>query len=87
MKKRANVETRKTPEMDDQLRPEYDLSTLTGGVRGKYAARYHSTNHLVHLDPDVAQAFPTDEAVNEALRLLMKIARTQLLQTSLVGNQ
>jgi hypothetical protein len=29
------------------------------------------------LDPNVAQAFPTSEAVNEALRLLMLIAQRQ----------
>jgi len=92
MKKRAKAETE---EMEGELRPEYDLSKLTGGVRGKYAARYQSSKlagnlaavNLIRLDPDVAQAFPTEEAVNEALRLLMKIARTQLVQASLAGNQ
>lgn len=42
---------------------------------------------IIRLDPDVARAFPTEEAVNEALRLLMKIARTQLVQASLADNQ
>lgn len=66
--------------MNDELRPEYDLSKLKGGVRGKYAERYHAGNNLVLLAPDVAQAFPDDEAVNQALRLLMKIARNQIPQ-------
>jgi hypothetical protein len=35
--------------------------------------------NLVLLDPDVAQAFPNDVAVNEALRLLMQIAQRQQL--------
>ena len=65
-------------EMDDELRAEYDLSKLKGGVRGKYAERYHAGTNLVLLEPDVAKAFPDNEAVNEALRLLMKIAKTQL---------
>ncbi len=46
-------------EMDDELRPEYDLSQLLkGGVRGKYAAQYKAGTNLVLLAPDVAQAFP-----------------------------
>lgn len=62
--------------MDDDLRPEYDLSQLLkGGVRGKYAERFRKDTNLVLLAPDVAQAFPTDEAVNEALRLVMQIAK------------
>ena len=67
-------------EMDDELRPEYDFSQLEGGVRGKYAERYKAGTNLVLLAPDVAEVFPNDEAVNEALRLLIRIARTQLKQ-------
>ena len=64
-------------EMEDELRSEYDFFKLQGGVRGKYVDRYRSGTNLVLLDPDVAQAFPNDEAVNEALRLLLKIAQRQ----------
>ena len=64
--------------VDDELRAEYDLSQLQGGVRGKYVERYNEGTNLVLLAPDVARAFPSDEAVNEALRLLMKIARAQV---------
>jgi hypothetical protein len=64
-------------EMEDELRSEYDFSKLQGGVRGKYVDRYRSGTNLVLLEPDVAQAFPNDEAVNEALRLLLKIAQRQ----------
>jgi len=61
-------------EMQDELRPEYDFAQMTGGVRGKYVDQYRAGTNLVRLDPDVAQAFPNDAAVNEALRLLMQIA-------------
>lgn len=63
--------------VDDALRAEYDLSQLRGGVRGKYAKRYNEGANLVLLAPDVAAAFPSDQAVNDALRLLMKIAKAQ----------
>jgi hypothetical protein len=59
-----------TPENDD-LRPEYDLSELKGGVRGKHLDAYCKGTNLVLLAPDVRAAFPTDDAVNEALRSLM----------------
>jgi hypothetical protein len=58
--------------MDDELRPEYDFSQLKGGVRRKYVARYRAGTNLVLLDPDVAQAFPSKNAVNEGLRSLMQ---------------
>lgn len=57
---------------DEELRPEYDLSQLKGGVRGKHLQRYRAGTNLALLAPDVRAAFPTDEAVNEALRSLMK---------------
>jgi hypothetical protein len=55
----------------DDLRPEYDLAALGPGIRGKYAARLKGTT-LVALRPEVAKAFPTAEAVNEALRAVLK---------------
>jgi hypothetical protein len=59
-------------------RPEYDLhELLKGGVRGKYAARYRAGTNLVLLDPDVARAFPDEAAVNEALRLVIRLAEIQ----------
>jgi len=51
---------------DDDLRPEYKLSELKGGVRGKYLERYRQGTNLA--------AFPTDEAVNQALRSLAQAA-------------
>lgn len=55
----------------DELRPEYDLSLLQGRVRGKHLKRYRSGTNLSLLEPDIRAAFPTDEAVNHALRSLM----------------
>jgi hypothetical protein len=62
---------------EDELRPEYDLAQLKGRVRGKYVERYRAGTNLVRLEPDVATAFPDAKAVNEALRLLIKIAQAQ----------
>jgi len=59
------------PTDDEDLRPEYDLSQLKGGVRGKYAERYRAGTNLALLAPEVRAAFPTDDAVNAALRSLM----------------
>jgi len=65
---------------DDELRPEYDLSQLKGRVRGKYAERYRAGTNLVLLEPDVAAAFTDSKTVNEALRLLLKVAQKQIPQ-------
>jgi hypothetical protein len=65
-------------EFDDELPDEYDLAQLEGGIRGKYVERYNQGTNLVLLAPDVAKAFPTDEAVNEALRLLIRLAKSQV---------
>jgi hypothetical protein len=68
---------REVNELEDDLSPEYNFSEIAGGVRGKYVERYRAGTNLVLLDPDVAQAFPTDASVNEALRLLIQIAHRQ----------
>jgi hypothetical protein len=59
----------------DELRPEYDLERLKGRVRGKHYKAVQSGTNLVLLEPDVAKAFPDASSVNEALRLLAKLAR------------
>jgi hypothetical protein len=64
-------------ELEDELRPSYDFSKMAGGVRGKYVERYRSGTNVVLLDHDVAQAFPTSESVNDALRLLLRVAQRQ----------
>ena len=73
MKKRAR------PKITDELRPEYDLQKLLrGAVRGKYAGQYQAGTNVVLLAPDVAAEFPDEQAVNEALRLVMTIRRMPL---------
>lgn len=63
-------------DLEDELRPEYKAAVLKNGVRGKYLAQYRSGTNLVLLDSDVAKAYPTAEAVNEALRRLMQLQET-----------
>ncbi|MGQ0604476.1 MAG: hypothetical protein ACT4QE_22575 [Anaerolineales bacterium] len=58
----------------DELRSKYDLrQLLKRGVRGKYAERYKAGTNLVLLAPDVAAAFADEAAVNEALRLVIRL--------------
>jgi hypothetical protein len=56
------------------MKKEYDFSK---GVRGKYAQKYHEGTNLVLLDQDVAEVFKTPASVNQALRALAKIIKTQ----------
>ena len=58
---------------NDELRTEYDETLLQDGIRGKYAQQYAAGTNIVRLAPDVAAAFPNDEAVNEALRFVLKV--------------
>jgi hypothetical protein len=69
------------PSNSDDLRPEYDLSKLTGGIRGKYYERATAGTTLVLLERDVAEAFPDGQTVNQALRALIKVAKTQVRTT------
>lgn len=63
-------------EKADDLRPEYDLGELLKtGVQGKYIDRFQEGTNLVLLGEDVAEAFPTDQAVNEALRLVIQLKK------------
>jgi len=56
------------------MRAEYDF---TNGVRGRYAPRFREGVNVVVLDPDVAQAYGTSEAVNRALRAILEVAPTR----------
>jgi hypothetical protein len=56
---------------NDEMRSHYDFS---GGVRGKYAARYAEGTNVVVLAPDVAEMFPDSVAVNEALRTFVRMS-------------
>ena len=60
----------------DDLRKEYRREDLGKGVRGKYHRAYMKGTNLVLLNPDIAAAFPTAEAVNDALRTLLKVAKS-----------
>lgn len=70
MKKKSEKRARR-----DELRGEYDLTRLKGGVRGKYIARYRAGTNLVLLSPDVAAYFPDEQSVNTALRGLIRVAK------------
>ena len=59
---------------DYELRDEYDLSKMMIVPKGRYARQRRVGKNVVVLEPDVVQAFPTDEAVNEALRLVLRMA-------------
>ena len=71
-----NPESEDAEEFEDELPSEYEAATLKellkNGVRGKYVERYRQGTNLVKLAPDVAAAFPTEQAVNEALRKLLE---------------
>ncbi|MFC5863887.1 hypothetical protein ACFPT7_16380 [Acidicapsa dinghuensis] len=60
-------------DLENDIQPEYDFSN---GVRGKYVGRFPKDAVMVLLAPDVAAAFPDAASVNEALRILIKAART-----------
>lgn len=59
----------------NELRAEYDFASIKGGVRGKHAKRYREGTNIVLLEPDIAEAFPNDEAVNQALRGILNTTR------------
>jgi hypothetical protein len=71
----GGVQMNEVKKPEDELRDEYDEGLIRKGVRGKYAERYKAGTNFVLLAPDVAAAFPNDTAVNEALRLLMAVAK------------
>jgi hypothetical protein len=69
-----------SPDFEDDLRPEYDFNTLRLVARGP--GRKKPGEVMVQLAPDVAEAFPDSDAVNEALRFLMRVTRKQLAPQS-----
>ena len=65
-----------TEPLSDDLRPEYDLNALLKNAKpNRFAERYAAGTNLVLLAPDVAEAFKDSDAVNVALRLVMKLSR------------
>jgi hypothetical protein len=59
---------------EDDLRPEYDISQLKGGIRGKYYGQATRGTNLMLIEPELAKIFPDAESVNRALRLLVDTA-------------
>ena len=74
---KRNFMKKKVDETLDEMRPEYDLKKLKFVGRGIYAERYRSGTNLVLLEPDIRAAFPDDQSVNEALRVIAKAAKRQ----------
>lgn len=67
---------RRGERLSDDLRPEYDFD-YSKAVRGKYYRRLlKGRANVVVLEPDVAKAFRDSAAVNDALRSLLKVARS-----------
>jgi hypothetical protein len=71
-----NLEPMNSEALDDGLPTEYDADRLRdllkNGVRGKYVGRYESGTNLIKLDPELVAAFPTEQAVNDALRQFLE---------------
>ena len=59
----------------NDMLPEYDFASIKGMVRGKYATQYRAGTNLVLLDPEVAEAFPSDTALNQALRAVLSMTK------------
>jgi hypothetical protein len=70
-------------DLNDDLRPEYDFSKMRIVARGP--KRKVPKPKIIHLEPDVAKTFPDDESVNEALRLLIRLAKDQTEPKRRVG--
>ena len=64
-----------SPTPKDEVRQEYKRSDFGKMVRGKYAGKISAATNVVLLDPEVSKAFPNDQAVNDALRSLIDIAK------------
>jgi hypothetical protein len=76
-----------TSKKTDELRPEYDLSKLKGGVRGKYYERARAGTNLVLIEPDLTEVFPDTDSVNRALRLLAATAEAATSHAQRVGRK
>ena len=63
------------PISDSDMRAEYDFASMKGGVRGKYVRRVRESTNIVLIEPEVTDAFPTEQAVNEALKGVLNTTR------------
>jgi hypothetical protein len=73
---------KKAKRKDDDMRSEYKREDLGVGVRGKYYQSYIESHNLVLLKPEVAEAFPSEESVNDALLSLIRIAKASTALTN-----
>jgi hypothetical protein len=71
-------------EADDDLLPEYDFS---GAVRGKYYERYRQGTNVILLEPDIAAIFRDSAAVNQTLRMLVSLAKAEVVGQKLKGRR
>ena len=71
-----------TKQDDYELRDEYDLSKMTILPKGRFDPKRRIGTNIVVLDPEIAKAFPNDEAVNEALRLILKATKIPQVTTT-----
>jgi len=69
----------------DKLRPEYKREDLGKGKRGVYFKSYEQGHNLVLLKPEIAKAFPTEEAVNNALLSLIEVAQNTAVHAGRSG--
>lgn len=60
---------------DYELREEYDLAQMVIVPKGRFEPGRRKGKNVVVLAPDLAQAFPDDTSVNQALRLVLQISR------------
>ena len=71
-------------EMQDEMRPEYDLKSLQARRLGSGRKSFGETT--VRLEPDVAAMFPNSDAVNEALRFLIRVMQENQASLKLQPN-
>ncbi|MCX6037076.1 MAG: hypothetical protein NTW99_04140 [Chloroflexi bacterium] len=60
---------------DYELREEYDLSKMSVLPKGRFDSKRRAGTNVIILEPELAKAFPNDESVNNALRLVLKAAK------------
>src|SRR5271157_5231176 len=70
----TNMKKASANKRNDDLRPEYDLARLAGGVRGKHYQQAIAGSNLVLIEPELTHVFRDSESVNRALRLLVNAA-------------
>ena len=72
-----------TDNINDDLKSEYNFSKMKFVGKGKYSQKYKAGTNIIHLAPDVVRVFHDDESVNNALRILIEIAKKQVDQYNL----